>query len=45
MGLKFKLTGLLLVAMALTTTVVAIDQLKGITLWDVAEITSVASTI
>jgi len=40
MGLKFKLTGLLLVAMALTTTVVAIDQLKGITFWDVAEITS-----
>ena len=39
MGLKFKLAGLLLVAMALTTTVVAIDQLKGITLWDVAEIT------
>ena len=40
MGLKFKLAGLLLVAMALTTTVVAIDQLKGITLWDVAEITT-----
>jgi len=39
MGLKFKLAGLLLVAMALTTTAVAIDQLKGITLWDVAEIT------
>jgi hypothetical protein len=40
MGLKFKLAGLLLVAMALTTTAVAIDQLKGITLWDVAEMAS-----
>ena len=40
MGLKLKLTGLLLVAIALTTTVVAIDLLKGTTYWDVAEVTS-----
>jgi len=33
------MAGLLLVAVALTTTVVAIDALKGITYWDVAEIT------
>jgi opacity protein-like surface antigen len=37
MGLKFKLAGLLMIAMALTTTVIAIDLLKGVTLWDVAE--------
>jgi len=36
MGSKSKLVGLLLIAMALTTTINAVDQLKGITLWDVA---------
>ena len=41
MGLKLKLTGLLLMAMALTTTVFAIDILKGVTYWDVAGINGV----
>jgi hypothetical protein len=41
MGLKLKLTGLLLVAMALTTTVFAIDILKGVTYWDVAGINGI----
>jgi len=39
MGLKLKVTGVLMMAMALTTTVVAIDQLNGITYWDVAAMT------
>ncbi len=41
MRLKFELTGLLIVAMTLTTTVAAINELKGITYWDVAGINGV----
>jgi len=41
MRLKYRLTGLLLVVMALTATVVAIDELKGTTYWDVAGINGV----
>jgi hypothetical protein len=38
MRLKLLLSALLLAAVALTTTVVGIDYLKGTTYWDVAEI-------
>ena len=41
MGFKFKLTCLLLIAMGLATTVLAIDCLNGITYWDVAEINGI----
>ena len=41
MGFKFKLTCLLLIAMGLATTVLAIDCLRGITYWDVAEINGI----
>lgn len=40
MGWELKLIALLMIAAAFTTTVAAIDQLKGITYWDVAEITN-----
>ncbi|MCJ7443670.1 MAG: hypothetical protein MUO26_03925 [Methanotrichaceae archaeon] len=41
MGLKFKPIVLLLAAFALTTTVIAIDYLRGTTEWNIAEINGV----
>jgi hypothetical protein len=41
MRLKFLLASLILIASALTTTVLAIDYLKEISYWDVAEINGV----
>ena len=41
MGLKFRIVGLMLAACALTTTVLAIDYLRGTTKWSIAEIKGV----
>jgi hypothetical protein len=41
MGLIFKIAGLMLAATALTTTVLAIDYLRGTTEWSIAEINGV----